>query len=72
MNKIFGGKVEKKSSREDGQFKIDVDTSSPLFRYGTFCIIMFITMMIRQIKNCKFYSIFQWFKLKSRGLANSW
>ena len=32
INKIFGGKVEKKSSREDGQFTIDVDTSSTLFR----------------------------------------
>jgi GMP synthase-like glutamine amidotransferase len=39
MNKIFGGKVEKKSSREDGQFTINVDTSSLLFWYRTFYII---------------------------------
>ncbi|XP_046850432.1 GMP synthase [glutamine-hydrolyzing]-like [Xenia sp. Carnegie-2017] len=31
INKIFGGAVEKKTSREDGQFKISVDTSSPIF-----------------------------------------
>ncbi|XP_028393832.1 GMP synthase [glutamine-hydrolyzing]-like [Dendronephthya gigantea] len=32
MNKIFCGEVEKKSSREDGQFEISIDSSSVLFR----------------------------------------
>jgi GMP synthase (glutamine-hydrolysing) len=31
MNHIFEGKVEKKEAREDGQFTIEVDTTSPLF-----------------------------------------
>lgn len=32
LNKEFGGTVMKKDIREDGQFKITVETSSPLFR----------------------------------------
>jgi hypothetical protein len=39
MNMIFGGKVEKKDSREDGQFTIHVENSSALFRYRILCII---------------------------------
>lgn len=31
MNHIFKGKVEKKEAREDGQFTIEIDTTSPLF-----------------------------------------
>lgn len=31
MNQEFGGLVEKKAAREDGQFEIDVDTASQLF-----------------------------------------
>ena len=33
MNISSGGKVEKGLVREDGQFLINVDTSSDLFRY---------------------------------------
>lgn len=32
LNKDFGGSVERKDGREDGQFTISVDTNSPLFR----------------------------------------
>lgn len=32
MNKEFEGTVEKKSIREDGQFNIQIETSSPLFK----------------------------------------
>lgn len=32
MNKEFNGTVTRNDSREDGQFDIDVDTSSPLFK----------------------------------------
>ncbi|KAJ8274199.1 hypothetical protein COCON_G00088240 [Conger conger] len=32
MNKVFGGTVHKKSVREDGVFKIELDTSCSLFR----------------------------------------
>lgn len=32
MNKEFNGTVNRNDSREDGQFEIDVDTSSPLFK----------------------------------------
>lgn len=32
MNKEFNGTVTRNDSREDGQFEIDVDTSSPLFK----------------------------------------
>ena len=32
MNKTFGGAVETKGSREDGQFAISIDNSSVLFR----------------------------------------
>ena len=32
LNATFGGKVAKKEMREDGQFTIEIDTSSPLFR----------------------------------------
>jgi len=32
LNKDFGGSVERKEGREDGQFTITVDTSSPLFK----------------------------------------
>ena len=31
LNKEFGGSVERKDGREDGQFTITVETSSPLF-----------------------------------------
>lgn len=33
LNKEFGGTVTKKDIREDGQFKITLETSSPLFRF---------------------------------------
>lgn len=33
LNKEFGGTVMKKDIREDGQFKITVETSSALFRF---------------------------------------
>lgn len=33
LNKEFGGTVLKKDIREDGQFKITVETSSPIFRF---------------------------------------
>lgn len=33
INKHFGGTVLKKESREDGQFVIQVDTSSNLFKW---------------------------------------
>lgn len=33
LNKEFGGAVERKEGREDGQFTILVDQTSPLFRY---------------------------------------
>ena len=32
LNKEFGGTVMKKDIREDGQFNINVETSSALFR----------------------------------------
>ena len=32
LNKEFNGTVNRNDSREDGQFEIDVDTSSPLFK----------------------------------------
>lgn len=32
MNKEFGGSVETRDHREDGQFDIDVDLSSALFK----------------------------------------
>ncbi|VDP50565.1 unnamed protein product [Soboliphyme baturini] len=32
INKQFGGTVEQKCFREDGQYEVDFDTSSPLFR----------------------------------------
>ncbi len=31
MNYIFGGKVEKKANREDGQYTISIDMNSKLF-----------------------------------------
>ena len=34
LNKEFGGSVMKKDIREDGVFKINVETSSLIFRYG--------------------------------------
>ena len=34
LNKEFGGTVLKKDIREDGQFKITVETSSPIFRFA--------------------------------------
>ena len=33
LNKEFGGSVERKEGREDGQFTITVDTTNPLFAY---------------------------------------
>ena len=33
LNKEFGGSVMKKDIREDGVFKINVETSSLIFRY---------------------------------------
>jgi len=33
LNKEFGGTVMKKDIREDGQFKVTVETSSALFRF---------------------------------------
>ena len=35
LNKEFGGTVLKKDIREDGQFKITVETSSPIFRFAS-------------------------------------
>ena len=32
INQVFGGTVERKAVREDGQFSISIDTSSPLYR----------------------------------------
>ena len=32
LNATFGGKVEQKEMREDGQFMVEVDTTCPLFR----------------------------------------
>lgn len=32
INKEFGGRVEKTDAREDGQFKVTLDTTSPLFK----------------------------------------
>ena len=32
LNKEFGGSVERHDNREDGQFDIDIDTSSLLFK----------------------------------------
>ena len=32
LNKEFGGSVHRKDTREDGQFEVNIDTSSPLFR----------------------------------------
>ena len=40
LNKEFGGCVERKEGREDGQFTINVDTNSPLFRYDIFTMTM--------------------------------
>ena len=37
MNKEFGGSVQKKSVREDGQFTISVNTDVTLFRYVSRC-----------------------------------
>ena len=34
LNKEFGGTVMKKDIREDGQFKVTVETSSALFRFA--------------------------------------
>lgn len=33
LNKEFGGTVTKKDIREDGQFRVTVETSSALFRF---------------------------------------
>ena len=33
INKEFGGRVEKTDAREDGQFKVTLDTTSPLFKW---------------------------------------
>ena len=33
LNKEFGGTVTKKDIREDGQFRVAVETSSALFRF---------------------------------------
>lgn len=41
LNKEFGGAVERKEGREDGQFTITVDVTSPLFRY-TWMALSFI------------------------------
>lgn len=39
LNKEFGGSVMKKDIREDGVFKINVETSSLIFRYGMVYIV---------------------------------
>lgn len=39
LNKEFGGSVMKKDIREDGVFKINVETSSLIFRYGMAYIV---------------------------------
>lgn len=36
LNKEFGGTVHRREGREDGQFKIKLETSSPLFRLAQF------------------------------------
>ena len=33
MNKAYGGVVEKKDVREDGQSTVDIDTTCDIFRY---------------------------------------
>ncbi|KAF8561868.1 hypothetical protein P879_02287 [Paragonimus westermani] len=43
MNKAFGGHVAKGESREDGQFFIDCDTSSPLFKGLSKCEKVLLT-----------------------------
>ena len=44
LNKEFGGTVMKKDIREDGQFKITVETSSALFRF----VLLKKTTLIRK------------------------
>lgn len=41
MNFIFGGKIEKKDNREDGQHSINVDTTSLLFE-GIFVYCLYL------------------------------
>ncbi|KAF7243786.1 hypothetical protein EG68_10491 [Paragonimus skrjabini miyazakii] len=43
LNKAFGGHVAKGESREDGQFFIDCDTSSPLFKGLSKCEKVLLT-----------------------------
>ena len=56
LNVTFDGTVEKKETREDGQFHIDVDTTSPLFRY--FCVI---SVYFCQHNACAIIGVFQLF-----------
>ncbi|TPP58587.1 GMP synthase [glutamine-hydrolyzing] [Fasciola gigantica] len=43
MNKAFGGHITKGEAREDGQFVIDCDTSSPLFKGLSKCEKVLLT-----------------------------
>ena len=54
MNVEFGGTVMKKDTREDGQFQIPVETSSPLFRFV--CSLPFL-IMFTSVENVCLYNI---------------
>lgn len=80
LNKEFGGAVERKEGREDGQFTITVDVTSPLFRYTwmTFSFIgsficfylhLFNFQQSRHKTRCSPYS--RWFGFQGRGQFQS-
>lgn len=39
INKEYGGTVIKKEAREDGQYTVDLENRSRLFKYGNFIVI---------------------------------
>lgn len=50
LNKEFGGSVMKKDIREDGVFKINVETSSLIFRYGMVYIVEYFVTQCQRNK----------------------
>jgi GMP synthase-like glutamine amidotransferase len=44
INKEFGGSVIKKDAREDGQYTVDLENRSRLFKYARLLVLELLTL----------------------------